>query len=74
METPNLDREINDLEYYESNDELTDQGRRTLKEFRELKQLALCSVVKSFTTEQVLEELEDEENIYDARKYFKSLL
>jgi len=43
-----------------------------IKELRE--QLALCSVVKSFTAEQVLEELEDEENIYDARKYFKSLL
>ena len=38
------------------------------------KQLILSGVVKSFTAEQVLKELEDEENIYDARKYFKSLL
>ena len=37
-------------------------------------QLILSGVVKSFTAEQVLKELEDEENIYDARKYFKSLL
>tara|TARA_R110002050_G_scaffold228523_2_gene364157 strand:- start:5 stop:247 length:243 start_codon:yes stop_codon:yes gene_type:complete len=59
METPNLDREINDLEYYESKDELTDQGTRTLKELRELKQLALCSVsnnevaLKAFVEEYV---------------------
>jgi hypothetical protein len=45
MKTPNLDREINDLEYYEGKDELTNQGKRTLKEFRELKQLALRGVV-----------------------------
>mgnify|MGYP003658269093 CR=1 FL=1 len=38
------------------------------------KQLILSGVVKSFTAEQVIEELKDEENIYDARKYFKSLL
>ena len=37
-------------------------------------QLILSGVVKSFTAEQILEELEGEENIYDARKYFKSLL
>ena len=37
-------------------------------------QFYLNGVVKSFTAEQILEELEDEENIYDARKYFKSLL
>ena len=36
--------------------------------------LNIDDVVKSFTAEQVLEELEGEENIYDARKYFKSLL
>tara|TARA_R110000751_G_scaffold93304_2_gene182330 strand:+ start:5859 stop:6086 length:228 start_codon:yes stop_codon:yes gene_type:complete len=36
--------------------------------------LILCGVVKSFTAEQILEELEGEENIYDARKYFKSIL
>jgi hypothetical protein len=36
--------------------------------------LTTPDVLKSFTPEQVLEELEDEENIYDARKYFKSLL
>jgi|TARA_R110000823_G_scaffold277073_1_gene395618 hypothetical protein len=39
-----------------------------------VKLFAIPVVVKSFTAEQVLEELEGEENIYDARKYFKSLL
>ena len=37
-------------------------------------QLILSGVVKLFTAEQILEELEGEENIYDAIKYFKSLL
>jgi len=45
MKTPNLDREINDLSYYETNNELTDQGRNTIAEFREIKeQLSLHSV------------------------------
>ena len=39
-----------------------------------VKLFAIPVVVKSFTAEQVLEELEGEENMYDARKYFKSLL
>jgi uncharacterized protein (DUF2225 family) len=48
-----------------------------LEQYLALKQgqkLTTPVVLKSFTPEQVLEELEDEENIYDARKYFKSLL
>jgi len=48
MKTPNLDREINDLSYYETNNELTDQGRNTIAEFREIKeQLRLHSVSNS---------------------------
>ena len=41
---------------------------------KKVKKLTIPVVVKSFTAEQILEELEGEENIYDARKYFKSLL
>jgi len=53
MKTPNLDREINDLAYYENNDELTEQGKNTINEFREIKeQLNLCGVVESFYCNQ----------------------
>ena len=46
MKTPNLDREINDLAYYENNDELTEQGKNTINEFREIKeQLILYGVI-----------------------------
>ena len=52
MKTPNLDREINDLSYYETNNELTDQGRNTIAEFREIKeQLRLHSVSNSVATD-----------------------
>mgnify|MGYP003680049892 CR=1 FL=1 len=54
--------------------ELIEEIITDFKESEEFKQLILSGVVKSFTAEQVLKELEDEENIYDARKYFKSLL
>ena len=45
MKTPNLDREINDLSYYETNNELTDQGRNTIAEFREIKEQLTIPVV-----------------------------
>ena len=57
MKKPNLDREINDLAYYENNDELTEQGKNTINEFREIKeQLILYGVVKSFYCYEELDE------------------
>ena len=71
------------IDKYSNGKEVKDPNFRQYFTFDELvdlldsyqaEQLILSGVVKSFTAEQILEELEGEENIYDARKYFKSLL
>ena len=66
MRTPNLDREINTLEYHERHNELTCQGTRTLKEYRELKQLALCGVSQQRELLKAYDRW-DEENCYKLR-------
>jgi D-arabinose 1-dehydrogenase-like Zn-dependent alcohol dehydrogenase len=71
-----------DLKYFRILDEQLKFVKMTMMQRKDIndalgmieKQLTIPVVVKSFTAEQVLEELEGEENIYDARKYFKSLL
>ena len=54
MKTPNLDREINDLAYYENNDELTEQGKNTINEFREIKEQLILSGVTFSSLEKIL--------------------